>query len=78
MVHPPADASVEIVDIIRILAHALSLGIRDFSDIHTVAYRSLHHDVKGGNVGVIGQVGADAKGNPGPALKVLIDTVGMF
>ena len=78
IVHPPVYAAFEIVEIIRILAHALTFHVRDLGNIHSVAGRCLHYDIQGLNIGIICYVGSDTERYFGFVFKVSVYRGGPF
>ena len=73
MRHTPVNTTLQIVDVIGILAHSLALHIGEFGNIHAVAGGGLHDNVQSRCVGVVCDKGSDTECNLCKAVKILLD-----
>lgn len=77
MLEPPVDGPLQVVYVFLVLAHALARRIGYLGYVLAIASGHLHDDVQRLGVGVVGNIGADAKGNLGLALEVAGNLVGL-
>ena len=75
VLHTPIDTSLQITDIVRILAHSLTIHIRDLRNILSVAQSCLHDNIQCRHTRIISYIGTDTECYLGSSLEMTEDSV---
>ena len=75
---PEVHGTLQVGQVLLILAHLLAGGIGKLGHRVAVDILELDDNVQGFLAGVVGYEGADAEGNPGSVLEVVVELLGVI